>query len=92
MKVHHTGHHQAYTDNLNKALVALKEASPALAALPLDALLQRIQEVRGGAAFEGVCVCFSAQWGGGIGVEAEDKCASLHETERATNRLCPSGA
>ena len=44
MKVHHTGHHQAYTDNLNKALVSLKAEAPALAALPLSALLQRIPE------------------------------------------------
>ena len=45
MKVHHTGHHQAYTDNLNKGIEALKAAAPALAALPLDALLQRLAEV-----------------------------------------------
>ena len=42
MKVHHTGHHQAYTDNLNKALVSLKEADPALAALPLAELLKAL--------------------------------------------------
>jgi Fe-Mn family superoxide dismutase len=48
MKVHHTGHHQAYTDNLNKGLDALKASGAegaALAALPLDALLQRLAEV-----------------------------------------------
>ena len=44
MKVHHTGHHQAYTDNLNKALVALKAEAPELAALPLAELLQRLPE------------------------------------------------
>ena len=44
MKVHHTGHHQAYTDNLNKGLEALRAAAPELAALPLDALLLRIAD------------------------------------------------
>jgi Fe-Mn family superoxide dismutase len=44
MKVHHTGHHQAYTDNLNKALAALATEAPALAALPLAELLQRLPE------------------------------------------------
>ena len=45
MKVHHTGHHQAYTDNLNKALVTLKEISPELAAKPLAALLQDLPSI-----------------------------------------------
>ena len=27
MKVHHTGHHQAYTNNLNAAIEALKQSS-----------------------------------------------------------------
>ena len=51
MKVHHTGHHQAYTDNLNKALVALKDLAPELAAKPLGELLQALpacpEKVRG---------------------------------------------
>ena len=42
MKVHHTGHHQTYTTNLNAALEKLKAADPALAALPLATLLQRL--------------------------------------------------
>ena len=45
MKVHHTGHHQAYTDNLNKALATLKTLSPELAAKPLAALLQDLPSV-----------------------------------------------
>jgi Fe-Mn family superoxide dismutase len=44
MKVHHTGHHQTYTTNLNAALEKLKAAAPELAALPLAALLQRIDD------------------------------------------------
>ena len=55
MKVHHTGHHQAYVNGLNGALATLKEASPELAALPLDALLKRISEVCG--ARLGACAC-----------------------------------
>ena len=45
MKVHHGGHHQAYTDKLNGALATLASAQPALAALPLEVLLQRLEEV-----------------------------------------------
>ena len=45
VKVHHTGHHQTYTTNLNLALEKLKAAAPELAALPLAALLQRLVEV-----------------------------------------------
>ena len=44
MKVHHTGHHQTYTTNLNAALEKLKAAAPELAALPLAALLQRLDD------------------------------------------------
>ena len=42
MRVHHTGHHQTYTTNLNAALEKLKAESPELAALPLATLLQRL--------------------------------------------------
>jgi superoxide dismutase, Fe-Mn family len=45
MKVHHTGHHQAYTDKLNAALAELHTTAPALAALPIAKLLQRLPEV-----------------------------------------------
>lgn len=45
MKVHHSGHHQTYTDKLNAALVELTGLAPALAALPLEQLLQRLPEV-----------------------------------------------
>ena len=45
MKVHHTGHHQAYTDKLNQGIEALKATNPELAALPLAQLLQRLPEV-----------------------------------------------
>ena len=41
MELHHDKHHQAYVDNLNKAL----EASPQLADLPIDDLLRRLDEV-----------------------------------------------
>jgi Fe-Mn family superoxide dismutase len=48
MKVHHTGHHQVYTDKLNGGIEALRKegaAGAALAALPLDELLQRLAEI-----------------------------------------------
>jgi Fe-Mn family superoxide dismutase len=45
MKVHHTGHHQAYTDKLNAGYEALAKEAPALAALPVDELLTRLAEV-----------------------------------------------
>ena len=45
MKVHHTGHHQTYTTNLNAALEKLKAAEPSLASLPLATLLQRIDSL-----------------------------------------------
>jgi superoxide dismutase, Fe-Mn family len=45
MKVHHTGHHQAYTDKLNAAVEGLRAAAPELAALPLGTLLTRLADV-----------------------------------------------
>ena len=45
MKVHHSGHHQTYTDKLNVALAELQTLAPALAALPIATLLQRLPEV-----------------------------------------------
>ena len=45
MKVHHGGHHQAYTDKLNAALATLKESHPELAALPVAQLIQRLPDV-----------------------------------------------
>jgi Fe-Mn family superoxide dismutase len=46
MKVHHTGHHQAYTTNLNAVLrdIAAGPAA-ALADLPVVTILQRLAEV-----------------------------------------------
>ncbi len=41
MHIHHTKHHQAYIDKLNTALEGLKE----LASLPVEELLQAIDEV-----------------------------------------------
>lgn len=41
MEIHHTKHHQAYINNVNKAL----EAHPALAAKPVEKLLREISEV-----------------------------------------------
>ena len=41
MEIHHTKHHQAYVDNLNKAL----EGQPDLAEKPLENLLKDINEV-----------------------------------------------
>src|SRR3989442_1924792 len=41
MEIHHTKHHQAYIDNLNKAL----KAFPALQAQKLDALLKDLTSV-----------------------------------------------
>ncbi len=41
MEIHHTRHHQAYVDNLNKALAA----HPSLAAKKLEDLLEHIQDV-----------------------------------------------
>ena len=43
MEIHHTKHHQAYVDNLNKALAG----KPDLAALPVRDLIARINEVPG---------------------------------------------
>ena len=40
MRIHHGRHHQAYVDNLNKAVVA----SPALAGLSLEALLAEVSK------------------------------------------------
>ncbi len=40
MKLHHTAHHQGYTDKLNLGLEALRGSQPELAALPLEKLLQ----------------------------------------------------
>jgi len=40
MRIHHGRHHQAYVDNLNKAVVA----SPALAGLTLEALLAEVSK------------------------------------------------
>ena len=45
MKVHHSGHHQAYTDKLNGGLAELAVSAPALAALPLATLLTKLPEV-----------------------------------------------
>lgn len=45
MKVHHTGHHQTYTDKLNQGIESLQKEAPALAALPLDELLTRLAEI-----------------------------------------------
>jgi len=45
MKVHHTGHHQTYTTNLNAALVKLQAEAPELAALPLGTLLTKLDSV-----------------------------------------------
>ena len=42
MKVHHTGHHQAYTDKLNAAWETLKTVDPTTAALPLAEVLQKL--------------------------------------------------
>jgi len=41
MELHHDKHHQAYVDNLNKAL----ESYPQLAELPIEDLLRRLDEV-----------------------------------------------
>ncbi len=41
MEIHHGKHHQAYVNNLNKAL----ESAPELAAKPLDELLRSISQV-----------------------------------------------
>lgn len=43
--MHHTGHHQAYTNNLNAQIEKLKVQAPELAALPLDKLLQSLDAV-----------------------------------------------
>ena len=45
MKIHHTGHHQTYTTNLNAALEKLKVEAPALAALPLAELLRSLDSM-----------------------------------------------
>ena len=41
MKIHHTKHHQAYIDNLNKAL----EGNEPLSALPIEKLLANLNDV-----------------------------------------------
>lgn len=41
MEIHHTKHHQAYINNLNKAL----ESQPGLAALPIETLLIKVQSI-----------------------------------------------
>jgi len=45
MKVHHGGHHQAYTDKLNGGIDTLKGSQPDLAALPIDRLLQSLDAI-----------------------------------------------
>lgn len=45
MKVHHSGHHQTYTDKLNAALVELASLAPELATVPIAKLLERLPEV-----------------------------------------------
>ena len=59
--MHHLGHHQAYTDRLNTALLKLR-ADPDhkhLAKLGIDALLDRLHEVPGTlrTAIQNKCVC-----------------------------------
>lgn len=45
MTVHHSGHHQAYTDKLNAAMTALQAVDPVMAALPLTEILQKLPQL-----------------------------------------------
>lgn len=45
MRLHHTAHHQGYTDRTNFGYASLAAAQPELAALPIDALLTKLADV-----------------------------------------------
>jgi Fe-Mn family superoxide dismutase len=45
MRLHHTAHHQGYTDKMNQAYEGLRASQPDLAALPIEKLLQNLDKV-----------------------------------------------
>jgi Fe-Mn family superoxide dismutase len=48
MRLHHGTHHQTYTDRMNAAYESLKASQPALAALPIEKLLQSMDKIEDG--------------------------------------------